>query len=244
MQKHICISTGSFHHHFEGRDYHSRLKKCMELDGVEGVELLFDEANHLMNFKLTKDEIDFLSELKFNTIHAPFYITHDGKHADYRDNPFYRKLMGRLHNIYDKVGAKNINVHPEEISDYSIFRNKDYQYTIENSPPKYGYGISFYRKIIECNPHFKMVLDVSRAMQADELNMLIKNFKKYIMYCHMSAYHNKKPHIFLHNLDSEVLKKLEPLKKLGTAFISETSQKHTIDFYQKEIDFLKKWLGS
>lgn len=239
---HICISTGSFHQHFEGHDYHARLKKCMELDGIEGVELLFDNAEHLMHFELTKEEIDFLKALKFNTIHAPFFET-QGKLADYKNTPFYINVMEKIQEIYDQIGAHNINIHPEETSDYSLFQWKDYQYSIENSLLKYGYSLEFYRNLLDENPHFKMVLDVSRAMESNQLNEMIQKFKKDIIYCHVCAFDNGKPNIFLHELDSKTLKKLEPLKQLNCAFISETSHHHPIEFYQKEINFLKKWLG-
>ena len=240
--KHVCISTGSFHQHFEGHDYHSRLKKCMNLKGIEGVELLFDVAEHLLHFELTKEEIDFLKGLKFNTIHAPFFESH-GKLADYKDTQFYRKVMDKIYEIYDQIGAHNINIHPEETSDYSIFRMKGYQYSIENSPPKYGYSPEFYRNLLDENPHFKMVLDVSRAMEGNELNQLIQKFKKDIIYCHVCACTNGKQNLFLHNLPADVLKSMESIKQLGSAFISETSYHYPIEFYQKEINFLKKWLG-
>ncbi|MBN2111579.1 hypothetical protein JW707_00615 [Candidatus Woesearchaeota archaeon] len=242
--KHICISTGSFHLHFEGRDYHSRLKKCMELKGIDGVELLFDVAEHLLHFEITKEEIEFLKGLKFNTIHVPFYLDDSGKRACYRNTPFYIKLMEKVYEIYDKIGACNINIHPEETEDYSLFRREGYNYSIENSPAKSGYSPELYRKILDENPNFRMVLDISRAMESNQLNELIAKFRKEIIYCHASAYNGQKQHIFMHGLEPAALEKIRQIRELDCPFISETWVHHPIEFYQKEIDFLKKWLGN
>ncbi len=244
MKRHICISTGCFHDPRISDDTHQKIYRAMQLENLDGVEILFPEAGELVDFKFKKEEIDFLKGLDHNTIHAPFFINPHRKLADYRNIPLYRKMMKRIYEIYGQIDAQNITMHPEEISDYSLFKMKDYQHSIENSPPKSNYSIQTYRDLINRHPDLRFVLDVSRALEGGELNRLIKALDKDIICCHTAMYDKQTPNLFLHNLEKKKLRRLEPVKRLNCSFISETSTYvKDIDFYQKEIDFIRRWLN-
>lgn len=243
MKRLVCFSSGSLYVSTEKSDFHRDIKKCFKLRRTDGVEILFAEATKLIQFKFDKSELDFLRGLKFKTIHAPFYFNAKHLKARYNNSPVYKKLLKKLYRLYDQIECDNINIHPHQIRSYKIFNTKDYQHSIENATPRQNFAVGYYRKILKNNTNFKFVLDTTHALAGGELKKLAKEFKKDIIYCHLSAFENERLHLFLHATGKRALKELNPVKKLNCPVVSETwTEDPKLKPHQKEIDFARRWI--
>jgi len=242
----ICFSTGNFYISGKKKDLNKDILKCSKLD-IEGVEIIFGTLPEVNTFKPKKQTLKFLKTLNYNTIHAPFHFNNDSERIYYKNSSRYKKLLEKLHKFYDKINAYNINFHTNLIKNYKLLKPGDYQYSIENSMGT-TYTISNYRKILANNPHLKLVIDTTHSLEHSktELKELIKNFKKKIIYVHLSGFENEKGHIPLHMLKSKnSLKLIYPIRKLNVPMIIETwiDKPTIIKIFKKEISFVKKWLN-
>lgn len=243
MKRSVCMSMGSFyqkrkkHYSLEGMD--NAIKICSKLD-IDGVEILFGDAEKLLKFKLDDEQIRILNKFRFNTIHLPFKFKE--KELLFKKDNLTKRILKKAYNIYDKIDAKNINIHPTQISDYKIF-DKRYNYSIENMEIKDGLKIKDYKNILSQNKNFRFVLDTTHASEAGELKDLIKNFRRDIIYLHLSANYFNHLHIPLHVLKEEYIKYLYIIKRLNVPFIIEDQiGTETIREYEKEVNFVRKWL--
>lgn len=245
MKRKICISTGCFY--TKDKSYNrvmemdKVIKTASNLD-VDGIEVLFGSAAELIKYKFNKRTIDILKKMKFNTIHAPFYTTKK-ESLIFSNKPIVRKVLAKIYNLYDLIGAKNINFHPHQIKNFRIFNTTDYQHSIENMEKYHRFDESYYAKIFNENPSFKFVFDTTHASESGELNRLFARFNKKIIYSHLSSNYFNHLHIPLHALNKEYLKPLNIIKKGKFPLILESQiGTKTISEYKKEVDFLKNWL--
>ncbi len=245
MKKPICISTGCFYRMVAGgynvtKGMNQVIKMCSKLN-IDGIELLFGNGADLLKFKPSKSSIKIFKNLKFNTIHAPF---------SYKDSKLYfmdcrltKRILKKMYELYNLIGAKSINIHPQQIKNFKVF-DKNYNYTIENMEMRHNFKIKDYRKILKNNEKFKFVLDTTHANEAGELKKLIINFKKDISYFHLSANYYNHLHLPFHILKNEHLKPFEIVKKLDVPVILENQTgTRTIKEYKAEVEFVRKWLN-
>ncbi|MBW2981290.1 hypothetical protein KY343_00275 [Candidatus Woesearchaeota archaeon] len=240
MKRLICISKGCFWNPHEREDVNRYIRQASKLD-IDGIEFLIGDALDLLTFRLKKSSIKILKNLKFNTIHAPFHL--DKEILFFSNNKRSKRILKKLHEIYDKMNAVNINIHPQQIEDFRVFDMKNYNYSIENMEMHHEFKIKDYKKFLKKG--FKLVLDTTHASEANELNKLLKIFKKKIVYTHLSANYFNHLHIPLHVLKEEYLKPLNIIKKGNFPIVLE-SQIGTEDIreYKKEVEFVRKWLNS
>ena len=148
----ICISTGSFYR-ITANDYdvakemNQVINMCSKLN-VDGIELLFGNGAELLKFKLNESSIKIFKKLKFNTLHAPF---------SYKESKFYfmdskltKRILKKMYELYDLIGAKSINLHPQQIKNFKVF-DKNYNYTIENMEIRHRFKVKDYKKILKNN---------------------------------------------------------------------------------------------
>ena len=240
----VSFSTGNFYVQGRLRDKNKDISLCSKLKGIDGVEIMFALGAYLRGFKLKKSNIKFLRSLKFNTLHAPIWIKNSPRGKYYYNTLYCKKILNKLHKIYDQIEAKNINFHAYQIKNFNLFKNKDYQYSIENLEARHNMKLSRYKEILNNHPNFKMVLDTSHCQEVDEyeIKRLVKMFKRKIMYTHLSSNTYNKIHQPIHTVDKKFLKQLNPVKGLRTPIVIETWT-NTIDIkmMNKEIRFVKKW---
>ena len=245
MKRLMCISTGCFHsrHVKKEAPANEKIKLCSKLD-VDGIELIFAHVEHLANFKLNKESVNILKNMKFNTIHLPFYQKiKKSEDFIFNDSPLVKRVMNKAYRLYDQIDAKNIVIHSNLVKNYELFDVLNYQHSIENMEFKHHFKISDYSKILKENPSFKMVFDTTHAGEGKEMHTLIKNFKNKMIYCHLSSNYFNHLHIPFHVLNKEYLKPFEPIKKLNMPVILESQiGAKTINEYKKEVDFVRKWL--
>jgi hypothetical protein len=162
----------------------------------------------------------------------------------FKNDPYYKRLLNKLYSMYDQIEADNINFHHNQIDDYNVFNVKDYQHSIENMPPHHKLTIKLCKSLLR-KSKFKLVLDATHALAGNELKEFINAFKKDILYLHLSAFEDENDHRFLHRVRKDSLRKLEPVKKLKCPVVVETwTEDKRIRPYQKEIDFVRRWLNS
>lgn len=242
----ICFSTGNFYISGKKKNLNKDILRCSKLD-IDGVEIILGTLPEINTFKPTKQTLKFLKTLDYNTIHAPFHLNNDRERIYYKNSSKYKKLLEKLHKLYDKINAHNIIFHTNLIKNFKLLKPGNYQYSIENSMGSV-YTIAHYREILINNPYLKIVLDTTHSLEHSqtELKELIKNFKKRIIYIHLSGYENKRFHIPLHMLKNKSsLKLVSPVKKLNVPIVIETwIGKKDINLFKKEVSFVKKWLNS
>lgn len=236
------MSKGLLYNPYIKEDVNKSIKLVSKLD-IDGFEFLIGDAKDLLNFKIKRNSIKLLKDLDFNTLHVPF---------DLNDKPFLlsknnitKKILDKLYYIYDKINAVNLNVHPQQISDFKVFNIKDYKHSIENMEKHYGLKIKDYAKILKDNNSFRFVLDTSHSSEEGTINKLFKKFRKNIIYCHLSASYFNHLHLPLHILGGEYLKQLEIIKKGNFPVVLESQiGAKDINEYKKEISFVRRWLNS
>ena len=153
--------------------------------------------------------------------------------------------MKKVYDIYDKINAVNINIHPQQIKNFKIFDTKNYQHSIENMEMHHEFDVKYYAQILKKNPSFKLVLDTTHASEGGELNKLFKAFKQRIVYTHLSANYFNHLHLPLHTLNREYLKPFGIIKKAKFPIVLENQiGAKDVKEYKKEIEFVRKWLNS
>jgi len=221
-------------------DLNKDIKLISKLD-VDGFEFLLGDVLELLTFRFTRSSIKILKNLEFNTVHAPFYL--DREHFTLSNNKRSKRIMKKLHEIYDQINAVNINLHPQQIESFKIFDMKNYNYSIENMEMHHEFKINYYKKFLKKG--FKFVLDTTHASEADELDKLFKTFKKDIVYMHLSANYFNHLHLPLHVLKEEYLRPLNIIKKGKFPVVLENMMgTKDIKEYKKEVEFVRKWLNS
>ncbi len=242
MRRIVCISKGLLYNPYLKEDVNKSIKLVSKLD-IDGFEFLIGDAKDLLNFKIKRNSIKLIKDLDFNTLHVPFDL--NGKPFLLSKNDITKKILAKLYYIYDKINAVNLNVHPQQISDFKVFNIRDYQHSIENMEKHYGFKIKDYAKMLKDNKSFRFVLDTSHSSEEGTINKLFKKFRKNIIYSHLSANYFNHLHIPLHVLRGEYLKQLEIIKKGNFPIVLESQiGSKDLNEYKKEISFVRKWLNS
>lgn len=250
MKRIICISTGNFYarvkgtYGLKGQEMNKIIKLCSKMD-IDGVEILISNLKEFLKFRFSPESIRILRNYKFNTIHAPFGITAGKKKEPliFSRNRRCKKALERIYWMYNKINAKNINFHPQQIKNFGVFDVKNYNHSIENMEGKDSLKLIDYKKILNKNKGFGFVLDTTHAGESGEINALLEGLRNKIIYAHLSANYFNHLHMPLHTLKDEYLKNFEVLKKEKFPIVIECQigSKELYE-YKREVDFIRKWL--
>jgi hypothetical protein len=240
MKRLISISKGCFWNPHLKEDVDKDVRLISKLN-VDGMEFLLGDVMDLLTFKFKKKSVKILKKLKFNTIHAPFYL--NGEPLTLSSNKRSKRIMKKLYEIYDQINAVNINIHPQQIESFGIFNRKKYNHSIENMEVHHDFNIKYYRKFLKKG--FKFVLDTTHASEAGELDKLFNAFNKEIVYVHLSANYFNHLHLPLHALNKKYLKPFKIIKKGKFPIVLESQiGTGSTKEYKKEVNFVRKWLNS
>lgn len=242
MRRKICISKGAFWNPYLNEDVNKFVTKIVPKLDIDGVEFLLGEETEFHRFKFTKASLNILKDYDFNTIHVPFR----GKRLPliFCKNKRTKKMLNSIHNMYDMINAKSINIHPQQIQNFNVFDTENYNYTIENMEIHHQFSLNDYANMLKDNPKFGFVLDTTHATEANELNQLVKRFRKDISYAHLSATYFNHLHLPLHALRPEYLKPLNIIKKEKFPLILECQiGTRDVKEYKKEVDFVRRWIN-
>jgi len=128
MKNPITCSTGLLYKFIDDsdKDYFNKIFELLKNYDFDGFELALQKCKRLDNFNLSNDNLKFLQKLKFNTLHAPCDFV-------FRGDKESERLLKKMKEIYDLIGAKNIVFHTCCFEkDYSILKNHGFDYSIEN----------------------------------------------------------------------------------------------------------------
>jgi hypothetical protein len=240
--KAVCFSTGNFYVPGTKRDINRQIKDSLKLD-IDGIEILFNEMSSLKSFKLDHENKKNLRDLKFNLIHAPVSLNGNDRFF-YTHTPSYKKIVSKMHSLYDEINAVNINFHSSNMKNLKLLKTKKYNYTFENVTPHWNFKIETYKNLLDKNKKIGFLLDSCHGLQTNQFELLYKTFKNRIKYVHISNLTKKMQHSCLHEASKKELERLNILKMLNVPFVIETwyKEKTNIALLRKEIKFLRNWL--
>ncbi len=116
MNNLICFATGNFWKLFKEDELTNRTLDIAKKLDIDGIELTLGRSNE---FNVSGENIAYLNSLKRVSIHTPF----DGKYEHTNES---KKSIEHLKEVYTKVNAKNIIIHPYQIEDYKLFEGMVY----------------------------------------------------------------------------------------------------------------------
>jgi len=244
MKRAVCFSTGNMYQ--VTNNIHKMIDDSLKLD-VDGIELLFSNAETLLKFRFKKDEISRLRKLKHNTIHLPFYKTERKDRIYFFNTPYCRKIIAKLCKIASQINAVNLNLHAHQLKNEKVLEGfKNFNFTFENLMPYHGFTVKDYKAVLKKHPDFRFLLDTSHAILNNNLKELVKNFKDKISFIHLSAakYEEQKDHFLIHRFNHHSRKELDIIKRLKCPVIIEAGREKGLKLkdFKKEISYVRRWL--
>lgn len=208
---------------------------------IDGVEITFSSKDQLYSFKLNPSQIMWLRKLQYVSIHSPFNLVEDvaGDKQEILDQ------MVCLHDLAQKVKAKNVIIHPHSLPSIQILKKSQInkiKISIENLVKKRKFTITRLEQVISKYKNIGLCLDVSHAYlwSHRETEELVKKFHKIITQIHFSGTYKKKDHQSLRKVSPLFIKSIQPIKKLNVPIIIEEDMKtKDIKWIKSEIDYIK-----
>jgi len=236
----VCLSYGSVRF---GCDKNKVIEFIKERFAglVDGIELCFILKEELDSFKLSKNDLDFVNSLKFNTLHAPVIG------LDYGKNKETKTVLEKIQAINKKIKLKQVVFHPDHVSDFHTLAESGLNVCIENLPDgEKRKGWQFpkeFQKFFNKWPQFGFCFDVNHAM-ANNINPseFISVLGEKMKYIHLNA--TAKPgnadHDLLVEASEETLEKIKPVFKLQKPLVIEVDiEKEKIPLIKKEINLVR-----
>jgi len=240
MKNPICLSTGCLHK--VSKDRNERIKILSKFH-PDGIEISFSNKEYLLNFELTKKNLNYLKTLKFKSIHAPW------KDGGYRNDKESKEILDKTLKLYRKIDARNVVFHKDSIEDYDFVANYDFVSSLENDDwQKSNNGIDYFKNLLNENEKFKITFDLAHAISTEtDIADFINYFKERIIEIHFSIIIKDlsgkySPHTFLHQNDSKKIRELlKPLKKIFVPLVFESFilSMNDLDFIKKEMKYVK-----
>ncbi len=238
MRNPICISTGCLYNVID--DMNDRIEELSKFSPM-GIELLFSHLNHLLSFNISKKNLEYLKDLKFNSIHAPW------KEITYGENKTTKEAFKKISFLYKQIKAGNVVFHTSHIKDYSLILNSNFVSSIENSDWRNpGHNIEDIKSILDKYEKLKFTFDFAHAItvSATDIPNYISQFKDRLAEIHISMYDKvSQEHSFLHEYNSKEIKGLlQYLKNTSVPLILECfiPGPEEIKLIKKEIEYLEK----
>ncbi len=203
---------------------------------IEGVELMFNSAEDLYNFKLSKKNEKWLKSLKYVSIHAP-----SNSSQSLKDEVEKSCQLEIMYDLYKKINAQNLIIHAKDLPSLKILNKFDMQVSTENMEK--NLSIMEIEKILKDYPKMGLCLDVSHAYYKSkkETEKLVKKFRKHITQIHFSGTYKKKLHLSLREVNVNFMNSIKPIFKLDVPIIIEENMFIKSKKYLKEeIDLVRK----
>lgn len=236
MPRIISFALGNIWRWTESKNRDVLIKYAKDLD-VSGVEVTFSSKEELYALKLSKNNEDWLKSLDYVTIHAPFGLV---RKADNEQEVI--KQLNLIARLYDKINAKNVIIHPQDLPKHDILKNYHFKISTENLPKNKYISISELEKILNKYPKIGLCLDVSHAYKWSkyETGKLVKTFSKKITQIHFSGTYKKKDHQSLRSVTKDFLFSIQPIKQLNVPIVIEEDIKNkSVKFLKEEVEYIK-----
>jgi len=237
MARIISFALGSIWRWEKSKNRNDFIKYVKSLD-IDGVELTFASKEELFAFKLSSDNEKFLKGLDYVTIHASFDFMEEANNKE----EIIRQL-NIISDIYQKVNAKNVIMHPNDLPDSAILSRFKFKVSTENLRKKRNVTISDFKKIFEKYPKIGFCVDVSHAYSwsKQETEKLVKAFSNKITQFHFSGAYRGKDHQPLKIVSKDFLSSIELLFKSKAPIVIEEDIKIKSEkFLKEEVELVKK----
>ena len=239
MQNPICISTGFLYRLTNDRN--EMISKIKEFS-PEGIELSFAYPQYLFDFVINKENLEYLRNLKFNSIHAPW------KEIIYGNNQKGKDILAAIEKLYKQIGARNVVFsNKEQIADLNSITSYNFITSIENDDWKHPLSNTLEEigEILSKNKHLKFTFDFAHALTVFPKNIpvYINKFKGKLIAIHLAMLNkNLKDHWFLHKYDSKKMRTLlNHLKNINVPIVLEcvAADWSEVPLIKKEIEYIK-----
>jgi len=259
MKKPLIFSTGNFHtpRNFDmNKVIELILKLKNEGSPIDGVEICYMSTDEVIENVLDPTLIDEITKtFSHNTIHAPVKSWNRKGRLYYKKDEETIVVLRELYKITEAINAQNINFHPYNPQDPSVF-DFNFSHTIENT---LNQDVDHFVKKLENLTKFGFLLDVCHA--GNDVYGFVEALDSDIEYVHLSLLGDE-THRPLHWDDKRklYLLNLEIIKTLPdeTGIVIEThigkdldetgALKFTIDdiyeHMQKEVEYVRQWLDN
>lgn len=237
MKNPICISTGFLYRLTNNRN--EMIERIREFS-PEGIELSFAYPQYLFDFIINEENLRYLQNLKFVSIHSPW------KEISYGNNQTCKDTLKAIEKLYKQVDAENVDFHLEQIEDIKVLNNYDFIASTENADWKEdGNSVGEIEVILNENKDLKFTFDFAHALTVspDDIPKYISKFKDRLIAIHLSMLNKElKDHWFLHKYDSEKMRDLlSHLKNTDAPIVLEcvASNWSEVPLIEKEIEYIK-----
>lgn len=217
MERIISFSLGNIWRWSTSPDRSNLIRYLKTLD-ISGVEIIFPTEQELTAFRLSGIDAQWLRDLPYTTIHAPFnlFLSHASKEMILRQLNVISALCKRIH-------AKSVVFHPAPCEQLALLKDLDFNITVENLPPGRHTSIPELRRIFNEYPEFSFCLDISHAYlwSKYETARLIREFGNRLSQIHLSGTYRRKSHQSLQSVSRDFLETIEDIKHLEVPLVIE-----------------------
>jgi len=238
----ITFALGNIWRMMRGIDRGKLLSKVKNLD-VDGFEITILRVNELDAIKISDAQCRWLKKFHYVSIHAP---THLARKGEVSKEELLRR-MDTLYELYKKVGAQNIVIHPDDLPDKSILKRYKMNYSTENMEHGRGITKKHVADILRKNPKIGLCLDVSHAhtISSKETKYYVDNFREKITQVHFSGANRKGRHLQMKNSAKSFMKSMKPILSLDVPIIIEENMPFKkMEQVKREIKIVKNILNS
>lgn len=236
MPRIISFALGNIWRWEKTKNRNDFLKYAKKLD-IDGVELTFASKEELFAFNLSSSNEKFLKGLDYVTIHAPFDMDEVSNEEE------TMKQLDTIAEIYKRVNAKNVIIHPNCLPDRKILDKFKFKISTENLRKKANITISDFKKIFREYPKIGLCVDISHAYSwsKQETEKLILAFGDKITQFHFSGAYRGKDHQSLKIVSNDFLSSIELLFKSRIPIVIEEDMRIKNErFLKEEVEFIKK----
>lgn len=241
MKRIFSFALGNVWSWTTSKNRNDLIKYAKRLD-VSGVEITFAYKEEIYAFELSKSNRDWLRQLDYVTIHAPFGLIR----AAENEKEVIKQLEG-ISKVYEDVNAKAVIIHPRDLPSPEILKNYDFKVLTENLVKKSRFTLNDLRKTLRKYPNIGLCLDVSHAYlwSKYETNNLIEAFKDKISQVHFSGTYRRRDHQSLRKVSKDFLESVQPIKSLDVPIVIEEDIKiKSLDNLVKEVEYIKSLFDS
>lgn len=157
---------------------HSVLFKVHDVYTNENIQLFIDcgctaiEVNfhHANQASLLENITESVRGFKYISIHSPVDIR-------YGNNPDTRSILRKIEELYLKLNAKLIVVHPDLVDDWEVFNDYKVNWAIENMDDRKEHfkDALDLKEFFISNPFWGLVLDVGHCNSNDKSMILARD---------------------------------------------------------------------
>ena len=240
MKNLISISNGFGYRIFNDRNETMRFLRDFPIDGIE---LMLIDKFSIAELELDQNVEKYLKASQYSTIHAPFF--------DYKNDKKTKGVLTLIKQLYDRINAKNVTFHPDNIIDYTLLAKCGFRVSIENNDKRKNLGFQKPEEIaslLSKYPFLSFTFDFGHAfaVNSDDIDSFLK-LKDRMSQIHLSYCSDTlSEHVFLFNNQSpELIANLKKLSKelqegVPIVFESVALTEKDMTLLQQEINFVRE----